>query len=101
MSLFIFERNYTKDQIYHNEQNKTKTKNKKTKNKNKKKKNKKNPPSFHAVAVQNRQQYKKNHRFKGADFGIMCLPDLKNLTFSLPIFRQITSIPFSFKDTQF
>ena len=28
MSLFIFERNYTKDQIYHNEQNKTKTKNK-------------------------------------------------------------------------
>ena len=58
MSLFIFERNYTKDQIYHNEQNKTKTKNKKLKTK-------KNPPSFHAVAVQTRQQYKKNHRFKG------------------------------------
>ena len=33
MSLFIFERNYTKDQIYHNEQNKTKTKNKKLKTK--------------------------------------------------------------------
>ena len=106
MSLFIFERNFTKDQIYHNEQNKTKKKTKKqnktkTKTNKKKKKQNKNPPSFHAVAVQTRQQYKKNHRFKGPDFRIMCLPDLKNLTFSLPIFRQITSIPFSFKDTQF